>query len=140
MPTSPYYRPTRPPAPAATALMSRDTPERRTFPGKRWLNVGLRTVHLAALLLFGSALLGQGDPSIGLILLLSSGGLMFVLDCWANPAHLRELAGLGTLLKLALLGLGAWQRDWLLPLFWVVLVLSTVLSHAPGPLRHRRLG
>jgi hypothetical protein len=26
-----------------------------------------------------------------------------------------------------------------LPVFWVILVLSTLLAHAPGALRHRRL-
>jgi hypothetical protein len=33
----------------------------------------------------------------------------------------------------------AWQPAYALPIFWIVLVLSTLLSHAPGPFRHRQL-
>ena len=111
----------------------------RDFPGKRWLNLALRTAHLIGLVLLGAALLGAGQVSLGASLTFVSGGAMFAIDTWANPAHLRETAGFGVLIKLTLVGLMAVQPAWALSLFWLVLALSTLLSHAPGNFRHRQL-
>jgi hypothetical protein len=111
----------------------------RDFPGKRWLNVALRGVHLGGLVLLGASLLGAGQTSLGASVTFVSGLLMFAIDTWANPPHLREVAGFGILVKLLLVGLMAWQPAWALPIFWLVLVISTLLSHAPGAFRHRQL-
>lgn len=111
----------------------------RDFPGKRWLNVALRTVHLLGIVLFGAALLGAGSIPLGAALTLASGLAMFAVDTWANPAHLREVAGFGMLVKLALIALATVQATLALPVFWTLIVLSTLLSHAPGNFRHRRL-
>ena len=111
----------------------------RDFPGKRWFNLALRTVHLGSLVLLGAALLDNGDSRFGASLVLASGLTMFVIDTWANPAHLREIAGFGIILKLLLIGLMAGQPGWALPIFWLLLIFSTVLSHAPGNFRHHRL-
>jgi hypothetical protein len=111
----------------------------RDFRGRRALNLTLRTAHIAGVVLLGAALLGAGAPAAGLWLTLLSGLGMFAGDLWANPAHLRELAGFSILAKLALLGLMAAQPGWAVPLFWAVLVMSVFLSHAPATVRHRRL-
>lgn len=111
----------------------------RDFPGKRWLNVGLRTLHLIAVVAFGAALLGAGDIAGSAMLVLLSGAAMFAIDLWANPAQLREVAGFGVLIKLALLALAARWPELALAMFWGILVLSTLLSHAPGGFRHHRL-
>lgn len=68
-----------------------------------------------------------------------SGLGMFVGDAWANPAHLREVAGVGVLLKLLLVAAMAVQPGWALALFWTTLAISALLSHAPGALRHHKL-
>ena len=119
--------------------MPRSREHIRDFPGKRWLNVALRTVHLLGIVLFGAALLGNGSAQAGAVVTLCSGLAMFGIDTWANPAHLREIAGFGMLLKLALIGLATVQPELALPIFWTLIVLSTLLSHAPGNFRHRRL-
>ncbi|WP_434516183.1 hypothetical protein AB6Q56_06010 [Dechloromonas sp. ARDL1] len=111
----------------------------RDFPGKRWLNVALRTVHLLGIVLFGAALLGAASIPLGAALTLTSGLGMFAVDTWANPAHLREVAGFGMLVKLALIALATLQPALALPVFWTLIVLSTLLSHAPGNFRHCRL-
>lgn len=111
----------------------------RDFPGKRWLNVALRTIHLGGLVVLGGGLLGAGYVSLGATITFGSGLAMFAIDTWANPAHLRETAGFGVLVKLLLVGLMAMQPAYALPIFWMVLVLSTLLSHAPGSFRHRQL-
>lgn len=111
----------------------------RDFPGRRWLNLSLRTAHLAGIVLLGAALLGTGGITTGAWLTLLSGIGMFAGDAWANPAHLREVAGFGVLVKLALVAVMALYPPAALPAFWSILVISTLLSHAPGSLRHRRL-
>lgn len=119
--------------------MPRSRDQVRDFPGRRALNLTLRTAHIAGVVLLGAALLGAASPSAGLWLTLLSGIGMLAGDLWANPAHLRELAGFAIGIKLALLGLIAWQPSWALPLFWAILAVSVILSHAPAGVRHRRL-
>ena len=120
-------------------LMPRQRDNVRDFPGRRWLNLSLRTGHLAGVVLLGAALLGTGGITTGAWLTLLSGVGMFAGDAWANPAHAREVAGFGVLVKLALVAVMAIYPSVALPVFWSILVLSTLLSHAPGSLRHRRL-
>ena len=119
--------------------MPRQRDQVRDFPGRRALNLTLRTAHLAGVVLLGAALLGGTPPQAGIWLTLASGAGMFAGDLWANPAHVREAAGAGVLLKLLLVAaMAAWPAS-ALPLFWAILVLSALLSHALGSLRHRRL-
>jgi hypothetical protein len=119
--------------------MTRQRGNVRDFPGKRWLNLGLRTLHVAGIVLLGAALLGATDASLGAGLTFVSGLGMFASDTWANPFQLREVAGCGVLLKLALVAWMALQPALALPIFWLILFISTLLSHAPGALRHRQL-
>ncbi len=120
-------------------LMLKHRDDVRDFPGRRWLNLSLRAVHLSGIVLLGAALLGAGELAVGAWLTLLSGLGMFAGDAWANPAHLREIAGCGVLLKLALVALMVVAPATALPMFWAILALSTLLAHAPGALRHRRL-
>lgn len=120
-------------------VMPRQRDNVRDFPGRRWFNLSLRTAHLGGIVLLGAALLGAGDLAIGAWLTLLSGLGMFAGDAWANPAHVREVAGFGVLVKLCLVAVMALYPPAALPLFWTILVISTLLSHAPGNLRHRRL-
>lgn len=119
--------------------MARPRDNIRDFPGKRWLNLSLRTVHIGGLVLLGAALLGNAGAQASAMVVVASGLGMFAIDTWANPAHLRETAGFGVLVKLLLVALMALQPGWALPLFWLVLVISTILSHAPAHFRHRQL-
>ena len=119
--------------------MPRQRDHVRDFPGRRGLNLGLRSLHLAGIVLLGAALLGAGDITVSAWLTLLSGAGMFAGDAWTNPGHVREVAGCGVLLKLALVVLMAFVPALALPVFWMILVLSTLLSHAPGALRHKRL-
>ena len=77
----------------------------RDFPGRRWLNLSLRTLHLSGIVLLGAGLLGAGNVAAG-------AWLVAVMAAYPSGA---------------------------LPMFWAILVISTLLSHAPGAIRHRRL-
>ena len=110
--------------------MPRQRDNVRDFPGRRQLNLSLRTAHLAGIVLLGAALLGAGGITTGAWLTLLSGVGMFAGDAWANPAHVREIAGFGVLVKLALVAVMALYPPVALPVFWGILVISTLLSHA----------
>lgn len=111
----------------------------RDFPGKRWINIILRATHIVGIVLFGAALLGAGGIPLGAMVIVTSGLSMLALDTWSKPAHLREIAGIGVVVKLFLIGLAGASPALSLPAFWCVLVFSTVLAHAPGRFRHRRI-
>lgn len=111
----------------------------RDFPGKRWANLALRGVHLVGVVLFGAALLNNTDPQPGALILLISGLLMFAIDVWATPPLLREVAGVGIFIKLALLVVANLQPTLAVAVFWLILALSTLISHAPAAIRHRQL-
>ena len=119
--------------------MPRQREHLRDFPGRRPLNLLLRTAHLAGVVLLGAALLANSSPGAGIWLTVISGLLMFAGDVWTNPAHLREVAGTGVLLKLGMVtAMAVWPAS-APAIFWAILVISSLLSHAPGALRHHRL-
>lgn len=113
----------------------------RDFPGRRWLVVVLRAAHLAGVVGVGAGLLaGQGAAPGFVPLMVLSGVAMALLDAWANPVWLRELAGLSLLVKFALLGWFVVDDANRPLLFWLILVFSVIFAHAPASFRHRRLG
>lgn len=112
---------------------------RRDFPGRRWLSIGLRSLHLVGVVLLGAAMLGSGDREMAGTVVLASGLLLFALDLWSQPDHLGELAGLFVVVKLLLVaGLLAFPGA-AAALFWGLVVASSLVSHAPGHFRHIRV-
>ena len=116
--------------------------EYRDFPGRRWLLVGLRVVHLIGMVGAGAALI-YGFPLATqlpyVLALLISGVAMMAIDLWTTPGYLAEMAGTAMLVKIALLVWFFVAPPQQLSLFWGVLVLSAVIAHAPAWMRHRRL-
>ena len=119
--------------PAANSL-------RRDFRGRRWLIVGLRALHLVAIIALGALLLGApaaatwpADAVAAAVL--GSGLAMLAMDLLAHRQHLRTVAGLTALLKLGLVAILAFVPE--LWLFWTLVVLSAVVSHAPASFRHQ---
>lgn len=119
---------------------SRTASTYRDFPGRRWLIVGLRALHLAGVVGVGAQLL-TGLPAAPLFaaLLVASGVAMAALDAWSNREYLVQYSGAAMLLKLALLVGFLVAAEVRLPLFWIILVLSALVAHAPARLRHRRM-
>lgn len=115
----------------------------RDFPGRRWLSVVLRGVHLVAVIQF-SAIVLHAVPDAQLphagITVLVSGILVWLLDLWYRPSHLLEGAGLSMLLKLAMLAGMIAAPSLRVPLFWIIVGWSAVFSHAPSSFRNARLG
>jgi len=73
------------------------------------------------------------------LVLVGSGMGMVLLDCIVNPDYLRQVSGLGIMLKLLLLSVSILLAGLVVPVFWAVLVGSVLLSHAPRWLRHRQV-
>lgn len=112
----------------------------RDFPGRGLLINILRVFHIVGLAGVSAVVLAAAEGAAAWGGLMAASGLGIVgLDAWANPYYFRQVKGLGTLLKIALVILLLNWEMARLPLFWFVLAFSVALSHAPGRLRHRQL-
>jgi hypothetical protein len=111
----------------------------RSFPGQRWVNIGLRTLHL-----IGIAGLGGGyfyaamDKSwLGfLYLTLGSGLALVLLSLWSNGIWLLQLRGQAILLKVLLLALIPFWPEHKAAFMLAVIVISGLIAHAPGNVRY----
>jgi hypothetical protein len=115
---------------------------KRDFPGRRWLAVVLRGVHLVAVILLGAAVFGQAAPldihAAGQSVF-ATGLAVWALDIWAKPQHLGQWAGLSMFIKLALIAAMLVWSELYAPLFWLVVIWSAVFSHAPGSFRNAQI-
>jgi hypothetical protein len=113
---------------------------RRDFPGRRWVSIALRALHLSGVVLYAVGILGAGGPSRAAVaLLLLTGIALGGLDWWHHPPLWREVAGAFVALKLLLIVAMILVPPLAGPLFWLVLLASAVVSHAPRGVRHRRI-
>jgi hypothetical protein len=115
------------------------SPENRFSP-YRWVSVLLRSIHVAATaVVLGGVFLGAGYETLVVFIwtAILSGCAMLSMDVIKGPRVLLQASGLTVLLKLALLGVGAFllpcQRfGWYL----AATLIASVGSHAPGHWRH----
>jgi hypothetical protein len=108
---------------------------------RRWLGICLRSAHVAGVVLLGATLHGAPlDPRIGAVSTVISGAGLLAVE-WADTRiRLTELAGTFALLKLAAVAWMAVDPASSVVLFWLLLVVSGLVSHAPRGLRHWRPG
>ena len=104
---------------------------------ERWAAVALRSAHLAGVVWVGAFVVtGQAVELAAALLLLLSGLVMLAMDLRAGRIALGEVAGSFVLVKLALvawLALDPRQASWV---FWLLVISSSVASHAPKGFRH----
>lgn len=114
-------------------------PGYRGFPGKRWIGVLLRTLHLMGVAGLGGAFLYAAPREAWLPYLwltVASGSLLFAIEIWSHGVWLLQLRGQAVILKLLLLGLmpaTGPAAPWLL---LAVVALSGIFSHAPARVRY----
>ena len=109
---------------------------------KRWSKISLRTLHLLAVTGVGGGILFALDKDLWINywwLALVSGVLMMLMDIVANPVWMVQVRGLVILFKLILLALFGSIPGWDSFLLAVIIVISAVISHAPGKLRYYSL-
>ncbi len=106
---------------------------------KRWTKISLRTLHLLAVTGVGGGVLFGLEKSLWLNywwLALASGGLMMLMDMISNPVWIVQVRGLAIFLKLILLVFLGYYPAWDSVLLIVIIIISAVISHAPGKLRY----
>jgi hypothetical protein len=106
---------------------------------KRWTKISLRTLHLLAVAGVGGGVLFGLEQDLWRSywwLALVSGGLMMLVDIIANPLWAVQVRGLVIFLKLALLVMLGRYPSLDGYLLGAIIVISTVISHAPGKLRY----
>ncbi len=115
-------------------------PPKRDMPGKRWLSICLRCLHLVGIAGLAGAYLYNSPEAEWypyLLLTLISGCLMLLKEVYCDAIWLLQLRGQAIFCKLLLLLAGIW----LLPepdsmLYIIVIVLSGIVAHAPGKVRY----
>jgi hypothetical protein len=105
-------------------------------------SIFIRAVHQVGAGVFLTSFLFKDTmplPRLYLIIVSVSGVLLLVVEALKHRQLLRELLGVSTLIKLAILGLvyHGWVPATIPVLF--VFVLSSICSHAPKSFRHRLL-
>ena len=107
---------------------------------ERWVALLLRAGHLMAVVWLGAGLLHEPAAAVAAgWAVLASGLALLVLDLAAGRVHLGELAGAVIVFKLTAVALGLAQPAWALPIFWGLVLLSALSSHAPKAVRHQPL-
>ena len=114
----------------------------RYFPGQRWINISLRTLHLVGLAGCGYAFLVPGaiggwEPYFRITLI--TGLLLTALYTWSNGIFLIQLRGIAVLLKILLLLVILVLPDHKHVLFLTIIVISGFIAHAPGDVRYYSL-
>ena len=106
---------------------------------KRWIKISLRTFHLLAVAGVGGGLIFGVEKTLWLNywwLALASGSLLMLIDMISNPVWVVQVRGLVVFLKLILLAFLGSYPAWDSHLLMFIIVISAVISHAPGKLRY----
>lgn len=116
-------------------------PSHKAAAWRRWLGIVLRTAHLAGVAWLGAALAGAPiQGSLPAWFVVGTGVALLSVEVADARIDLRELAGATSLAKLVVVAWMALDAVIAPVLFWFVLVLSALSSHAPRWLRHWRPG
>lgn len=115
-------------------------PERsRTFYGKRWLDIALRTIHLIGLLGLAGGVLFSAEQSLWLPYFIStiiSGSAMVLLSLWSNANWILQNRGLVIIAKVVLLSLLPMLTGYEQYLLIIIVVMSGISSHATAKFRY----
>jgi hypothetical protein len=97
-------------------------------------------LHLAAVVLAGVAILGNSASSVAaFVLMLLTGLALTGIELWRHPTLWRDVAGVFIALKLPLMLAMLLVPTMAGPLFWFLLISSSIMSHAPREFRRRRI-
>ena len=124
--------------PFSTALEHRNT-IMNGMTVKRWTKISLRTLHLLSVAGVGGGILFGLEKDLWLNywwLAIASGVLMMLIDIISNPVWLVQIRGLVIFLKLGLLVFLGNSMAWDHFLLILIIVISAIISHAPGKLRY----
>jgi len=110
----------------------------RRFRGQRWVNIGLRSAHLIGVAGISGGFLYDLEQSVWQtywLLTMSTGLGLSILYIWSTATWILELKGLAVVVKTMLLWLAFAFPAGRGELFVVVVIISSVVAHAPGSVR-----
>ena len=114
-----------------------DDPTRRMADWRRWLGVVLRSAHLVGVSALAVALHGAAIAvAPAAQAMAGTGALLLALELADGRLRLNEAAGLLVLGKLAGSAAMALRPDWAPWIFWPLVFISSLGSHAPRRWRH----
>lgn len=111
----------------------------RGFPGKRWIDIVLRTIHLIGLLGLAGGVLFQAAHELWFPYLLAtilSGLAMITISIWSNGKWILQNRGLAIIIKMLVLLLLPVFPNFELALLVIVVAISGISSHAPARFRY----
>lgn len=114
----------------------------RTFNYKRWFKICLRTIHLIGISGMGSGYYFRTPEKLLLpfiYLTIFSGILLVFLEIWSNGIWLIQLRGIAIYVKLILLATLPLISGHPVTVLIIVIVISGLISHAPGDVRYYSL-
>lgn len=114
----------------------------RTFKGKRWINIGLRTLHLVGVIGFGGAFLYDLPAELWYsyyLLTLYSGIGMLSLYLWSNAVFIIQLRGIAIAIKLIIFYFIEQGSPYAPIMLMVIIGISGFFAHAPGKIRYYSL-
>jgi hypothetical protein len=114
-------------------------PGNADFAIRRWLGIVLRSLHLVGVVLTAIAIFGSGSHQLSAAVTFVTGVGLYAIELWRSRQHWRELAGAFVLLKLLLVLAMILMPAQAAGLFWLLLISSSLTSHAPKSIRHKRL-
>jgi len=110
----------------------------REFPGRRFLKIVLRAIHvLFAGVLVGAYAFSVESRGTWLAGTIASGVLLLLLDLHESGAFLLQVRGLVVVLKIGLVAALPWLDPWQPWALGFLVVLSVLSSHAPARIRYR---
>jgi len=114
--------------------------EPRALPGRRWLKIGLRAVHVVfacgflGSFVFDGGLAARGPWTAGVV---ASGMVLLLLDLHESAAVLLQVRGLVVAFKIAVLLALPWLGSAAqLGAVIAIVAVSVLSSHAPGKVRY----
>ncbi len=117
-------------------------PQVREKTVKRWTKISLRTLHLLGVAGVGGGILFALEKDLWFNywwLALASGALMMLIDIISSRIWIVQVRGIVIVLKLVLLALLGIYPGWDNFLLAVIIIISAVISHAPGKFRYYSL-
>lgn len=111
----------------------------RSYAGQRWAKITLRTFHLIGLAGMGGGFLYPAPEQYWRPYLILAGlsGIVFTLhEVWSNGIWLIQVRGVAVLAKVILLSFLIFSSGFEVIIIFSVIIISGVISHAPGDLRY----
>ncbi|MBI2313020.1 MAG: hypothetical protein HYU77_11025 [Betaproteobacteria bacterium] len=127
------------PAKAVNSASALFPDKARGFPGKRWVKIGLRTLHLVGTAGVGGAFLYGAPERLWLPywwMTVASGVALVAIELWSNGVWLIQVRGVAILAKLVLLACVPLAPDLGGLILILIIVISAVSSHAPASVRY----